>query len=120
MFATETAFREGERWLDELLVHLHGNRRYLSELLAERLPGVRYRPPEASYLAWLDGRSLPFGDEPAEAFLEHGRVALTRGLAFGREGAGFARLNFATSRAILEEIVERMAVAVRSSTGSRA
>jgi cysteine-S-conjugate beta-lyase len=122
VFAAEAAFREGEPWLNELLACLDGNRRYLGELLAERLPDVGYRPPEASYLAWLDCRALPFGDEPAEAFLEQGRVALTRGLAFGREGAGFARLNFATSRGILAEIVARMAAAltVSSSTGARA
>lgn len=112
VFAAEAAFREGAPWLEELLRHLERNRQHLAELLAEVLPDVRFRPPEASYLAWLDCRALPFGDEPAEAFLEHGRVALTRGLAFGREGAGFARLNFGTSRALLEEAVRRMAAAV--------
>jgi cystathionine beta-lyase len=112
VFAAEAAFRDGEPWLDELLVYLEANRRYLAELLAERLPDVRYRPPEAGYLAWLDCRALPLGDDPAEAFLEHGRVALTSGLAFGRKGAGFARLNFATSRALLEEALGRMAVAL--------
>lgn len=114
VFAAEAAFRTGEPWLDELLAYLDGNRRYLGELLAERLPQVRYRPPEASYLAWLDCRALPLGDDPAETFLERGRVALTSGRAFGREGAGFARLNFATSRTILDEIVGRMAAAVSS------
>ncbi len=40
-------------------------------------------------------------------------MALSAGLDFGAEGAGFARLNFATSREILDEIVDRIVLAVR-------
>ena len=69
-------------------------------------------PPEAGYLAWLDCRALDLGDDPAEAFLERGRVALSPGPTFGEQGRGFARLNFGTSAALLEEAVRRMAAAV--------
>ena len=95
-----------------MLEYLDGNRRYLADAIPERLSGVAYRQPEASYLAWLDCRSVQLGEDPAAVFLERGRVALTRGLDFGRESAGFARLNFGTSRALLEEAVRRMAAAV--------
>jgi cystathionine beta-lyase len=84
-------------WLSAALRQLDRNRRLLAEL-AERPPAVRYVSPEASYLAWLDCRELRLGDDPSAAFLERGRVALTCGLNFGREGAGFAGLNIATSR----------------------
>ena len=82
------------------------------ELLAEHLPGVGYRPPQAGYLAWLDCRALELGDDPAAVFLERGRVALSPGPPFGEQGRGFARLNFGTSSALLEEAVRRMAAAV--------
>ena len=44
------------------------------------------------------------------AFLERGRVALSSGPTFGAEGKGFARLNLATTRALLEEAVRRIAI----------
>jgi cystathionine beta-lyase len=106
------AFERGEPWLDELLAYLDGNRRLLSQLLAARLPDVRYVPPEAGYLAWLDCRALPLGDDPAAAFLERGHVALSPGPTFGDPGRGFARLNFGTSAAILAEAVERLAASL--------
>jgi cystathionine beta-lyase len=41
--------------------------------------------------------------------LERARVGLSDGATFGAPGLGCVRLNFATSRAILTEILERMA-----------
>jgi cystathionine beta-lyase len=109
--ASVAAFSDDGPWLDALQVHLDRNRRLLADLLARRLPEIRYVPPEAGYLAWLDCTDLGLGDEPAAVFLADGRVALARGLDFGRPGAGFARLNFGTSRTLLTEIVDRMATA---------
>ena len=70
---------------------------------------MRYHPPAATYLAWLDCRDLGLGDDPAEVFLERGRVALNSGLAFGQGGEGHVRLNFATSPEMLERVVDRIA-----------
>ena len=68
---------------------------------------MRYTPPEATYLAWLDCRELGLGDDPAVTFRERG-VELSPGPQFGVEGNGFVRLNFATSPAILAETVAAM------------
>jgi cystathionine beta-lyase len=108
VIASRAAFREGAAWLSEVRVILDRNRRLLSDLLSTELPGVRYRPPEAGYLAWLDCSALGLGADPASAFVDRGRVALSSGPTFGAEGAGFARLNLATSRGLLEEAVRRM------------
>jgi cysteine-S-conjugate beta-lyase len=107
------AFQDGEPWLEEVLGVLDHHRQYLAELLAARLPAIRYRPPEASYLAWLDCRALRLGDDPSAAFLARGRVALSPGPSFGRPGAGHARLNMGTSRQILAAAVDRMASAIQ-------
>ena len=77
-----------------------------------QLPEVGYEPPQAGFLTWLDCRPLGLGDDPAEVFLERGRVALTSGPAFGAEGKGWARLNIGTSRDLLIEAVSRMAAAL--------
>lgn len=112
VLASIAAFREGGPWLKALLAHLDRNRTLLATLLDTHLPGISWLPPEASYLAWLDCRSLGFGDDPATRFRARGNVALSSGLSFGPEGTGFARLNFGTSTALLTEIVERMAAAL--------
>lgn len=109
LLASLAAFRDGSEWLDDVLVVLDHNRRHLAELLAARLPEVGYRPPQAGYLAWLDLRPLDLGEDPAEVILERGRLALSPGPQFGRQGAGFARLNFGTSPALVEEAVARIA-----------
>ena len=109
VLAHSAAFRAAGGWLDGLLVDLDANRALLRDLLAEYLPDVRYRVPDGTYLAWLDCRALGLGDDPARAFLDRGRVALTSGLAFGTGGAGHARFNFATSAQLLEDGVRRMA-----------
>jgi cysteine-S-conjugate beta-lyase len=73
---------------------------------------VTWTPPQATYLAWLDCRALGLGDDPAAAFLDRGRVALSPGPDYGAPGAGFVRLNFGTSPAFVSEAVRRMASVV--------
>lgn len=111
--ANRAAFSKGGTWLDETLKYLDRNRHLLAELLAALLPEVGYVVPEATYLAWLDFNALSLGTEPAEFFLERARVAMNPGLAFGPDGKGCTRLNFATSAGLLEQAVTRMATAVR-------
>ncbi|MEW2380071.1 MalY/PatB family protein [Micromonospora sp. NPDC047812] len=127
VIAHTVAFREGGPWLDLLLDGLDANRTLLATLLAKHLPSVPYHRPEGTYLAWLDCTGLGVDTEqpaddlgvvsdlagPAKMFLDHARVALSSGHVFGTGGAGFVRLNFATSPAILTEAVARMGDAVR-------
>jgi cystathionine beta-lyase len=109
VLGARAAFREGGEWLASAVSVIDRNRALLGELLHEHLPAVRWVPPQAGYLAWLDCSALGLGANPGAAFLARGRVALAQGPTFGREGSGFARLNIATTRALLEEAVRRMA-----------
>jgi cystathionine beta-lyase len=110
--AQTAAYRDGGEWLGALLTGLDGNRHFLQELLAARIPQVTMVLPESTYLAWLDCAALGLGEDPALAFLERGRVALNQGHTFGTGGQGHVRLNFATSQAILTQAVDRMASVV--------
>jgi cysteine-S-conjugate beta-lyase len=129
VLAHTAALRQGQEWLDAVLRGLDANRTLLVDLLANRLPSVRWAPGAATYLAWLDFSELPLveggdgnvrpirGDASARAgvaawFLEHARVLLSSGPAFGAGGECCARLNFATSVTVLTEAVDRMADAV--------
>jgi cystathionine beta-lyase len=100
---------EGDRWLTTCLEVIDANRARLVAWAGALAPAVRLHPPEATYLAWLDLRDAGLGPDPAAVLLEEGRVALTAGHEFGEPGQGFARLNLATSPAILEEALARMA-----------
>jgi cysteine-S-conjugate beta-lyase len=109
--ASVAAFAEGGPWLASLLAELAENRRTLAERLGEALPGVGYRQPQASYLAWLDLRALPWGDDPAPLLVDRAKVALSNGRDFGRQGIGHARLNFGCSAETLDEGLRRLAAA---------
>lgn len=109
--ANVAAWTSGREWLAEVLDYLDGNRHRLAGLLAEHVPGIRYAVPDATYLAWLDCRALGH-DDLATTLLERGDIALSDGAAFGTPGVGWLRLNFATSRPLLEEQVRRIARAL--------
>jgi cystathionine beta-lyase len=112
LFAAAAAYDEGEAWLDDVLAYLDGNRRLLAELIADRLPQVRFTPPEGTYLAWLDCRRLGLEGSAGAFFLDRAGVALVDGPECGAPGAGHVRLNFATPRPVLTTIVDRLAGAV--------
>jgi cysteine-S-conjugate beta-lyase len=118
VIATIAAFREGRQWLKHLQKRLSQNRTLLSALLAQKLPAAKCVLPQASFLAWIDVSKAGFSEEPADAFLRCGRVALSPGRDFGAGGAGFVRLNMGTSSTILTEIVDRMARSRGGSHGS--
>ena len=111
LHANVAAFTDGDAWLAGALRAIESNRQLLATLLAEKLPGVRFRMPRASYLAWLDCRDLNWGDDPAAHALDVARVALSPGQDFGTQGRGFMRLNFACSPEVLTEAVDRLAAA---------
>lgn len=106
------AWDSGDEWLDALLAQLDHARAEFGALLAQRLPEAGYQPPEAGYLAWVDVSRLDLGPEPAQVFLDRGRVALGDGIRFGAPGEGHVRVTIGTSSALLAGIVDRMAAAV--------
>jgi cystathionine beta-lyase len=113
ILATEAAWTHGDPWLADVTAYLRANRDFVADFVARELHGVVHFAPEATYLAWLDCRALNLAPTPHGFFLEHAKVALSEGPNFGPPGAGFVRLNFATSRAILARALEQMAKAVR-------
>jgi len=102
--AAEAAYREGGPWLAELLEYLRGNAELVERFVRDELPRVRITHVEATYLAWLDVRAVGLPD-PGAACVRAG-VALSDGADFG--APGFLRLNFACTRATLEEALSRL------------
>jgi len=106
--AALAAYREGQDWLDQLLVELEENRHFVSDFVANHLPGIRMALPEGTYLAWLDCRGLSLPQDPYHFFLERARVAMNDGGEFGKAGEGFLRLNFGCSKRMLTDALTRM------------
>lgn len=112
--AAVAAYESGQAWLDGVLDYLDGNRRALADLLAEHLPQVGYAPPEGTYLAWLDCRSLGLAGAADEWFRQRAGVAVVDGAECGEAGRGHVRFNLATPLPVLREAIIRMARAWRS------
>lgn len=109
--ASIAAWRDGEAWLAALVEYLRTNRDLVVDTVNTAMPGVRTVAPQATYLAWLDCRELLAGgraDHAATFFVQEAGVGLNDGADFGVVGEGFVRLNFATARPVLREILQRM------------
>lgn len=102
------AYRDGDPWLREVIAIIDANMGWLERELARRLPQAGFVRPQASYLAWVDLSAYDLGENPAAVIQEHGRVALSEGHTYGRQGRGHVRINAGTSPAILADILARM------------
>ena len=107
------AWTQCSDWLAAVVAYLQGNRDFVTDYLARNMPGVGYLPAEATYFAWMNCSELELPGGPYEYFLEHAKVGLSNGADFGRAGEGCVRLNYATPRALLEQILERLAAALQ-------
>ena len=54
------------------------------------------------------------GEAPAAKLLEQGAVAVSEGSEFGTNGQDHVRLNFGTSEAVLNEILDRLTPYLRA------
>ena len=112
--ATVAAWNHGEAWVDGLVAHLQARRDHLAERLADEAPAVGFHRPDSTFLAWLDASACGLGDAPAARLLRDAGVATSEGTGFGTNGSGHVRLNFGTSAAVLDEILDRLTPALRS------
>ena len=113
--AFETAYNEGQEWLNQLLEYLDGNFEFVIDYLEKNIPQIKTRKPEGTYLMWLDCRELCMDCEKLQEFMiNKAGLALNPGLIFGDEGRQFMRLNTATPRTNLQKALENIKKAVDS------
>ena len=110
--ATKAAYMYGEPWLKELRLYLKENLTMVEDFIAQN-PKLKMLHQDATFLAWIDASSLHV-KSPYEFFLQHG-VGLSDGEAFGDKN--FIRLNFGTTKTLLQEILTRMQNAMDSLKG---
>lgn len=109
MVAFEAAYREGDEWLDALMVYLESTRDFAVNFIRENIPKIKIEPPEATYLLWLDCRALNLNDtELKDFFIHECKVGMNPGSVFGVGGNGFMRMNIGTRRGSIKEALERI------------
>ena len=106
--AVRIALTEGGGWLKNTLSILRKNRLILQKHVEQNWNHVKYLPGEGTYLAWLDCRTVPTTKSLTELLLSQSKIAVTEGGAFGSEGEGFIRLNFARNTNEFLTMLERM------------
>lgn len=109
--AAIAAFRDGDPWRQEVVATLAEHRTLVADAVAS-MPGITTLPNEGTYLQWLDCTELALDVEPTDFFLAEAKVAINPGVPFGAPAHRFGRLNFATTRPLLEQGLERIAAAV--------
>ncbi|MDD2906250.1 MAG: PatB family C-S lyase [Sulfurimonas sp.] len=118
--AFESAYKEGNIWLEDLMEHLRCNAALLERLCRKYAHVIQLTSLEGTYLAWLDCREMQLGDrELKEFFINEAKLGLSPGLSFGREGSGYMRLNFALSHAKMLEVISLLQNALERRFGSK-
>lgn len=110
------AFRDGDPWREEVVATLAEHRTLVADAVAS-MPGITTVPNEGTYLQWLDCTGLELDVEPTDFFLAEAKVAINPGVPFGAPPHRFGRLNFATTRPLLELGLERIAAAASARCG---
>lgn len=108
LVATEAAFTQCDEWHQAQLHYLRENR----DLLVARvnaIDGLSVVSPEATFLAWVDASGL--GVSNVQQWAEARGIGPSPGSDFG--APQFFRVNFGCSRAMVEDIVHRLAGAGR-------
>ena len=102
-----SAYNNGEEWLTELLNHIRGNIEFAIAYIGENIPKIKVKKPEATYLLWLDLGCYGLDDSQLnQKLVEKGELGLNMGTPF--MAPGFARMNVACPRYMLEDGLERL------------
>jgi len=114
--AYEAFYREGEEWFSEMISVISSNLTFATDYISKNIPSVKAYYPEGTYLLWLDFSSLNLSDEELEKFLKsEASLFFTQGYVFGKEtGCGFARMNVATPKKVIEQALNRLKTAISS------
>lgn len=111
--ACEIAYRECEAWLRQLLELVYHNHLELKKFAGKEIPGIKVIDLEGTYLQWMDFRGLGLQEHEMEELLHlEAELFFDEGYLFGREGAGFERMNLACPTRIVMDGLKRLAATI--------
>ena len=107
--ATIAAYIYGEQYVDELNAYIAKNKEYVNDYLRNNLPHLKVVSGKATYLLWID---ISHYQIPSDVFAEELRketgLYISNGLAYGKNGLNFIRINVATSLANVKDAMNRL------------
>ncbi len=107
------AYDKGENWLDQVNQYLKENLQQLRITLQQKIPQIKLIQPDGTFLVWLDCNDLGLDIRQLERFfIDEAHMAINPGHWFGREGAGFIRMNIACPRSVLIQALDQLEKAV--------
>lgn len=107
------AYTHGEEWLNAVKRYIVENIDFVDAFLHREIPEIKIMRPEASFLVFLDCRSLGLTtEELAKLFTDKAHLALNTGASFGPGGEGYMRLNVGAPRSIIEKALVQLREAI--------
>lgn len=107
--AAIAAFEECDPWLEALMEKIAEHHQLVTEFCRENLPGAKVAKADSTYFAWIDLRGLGIPPAKLGYLLEQEtHMVVESGIALGKGGAGFIRLNLAIDTALLQEGLKRL------------
>lgn len=108
MYATMIGYTECDDYINQLNEYIRGNMELVENFIRDELKDFKFQRPEATYLAWIDARDVPFtSDEIQDALVNVGGVAIMKGEIYGENGAKYLRMNLGCPRSKIEEGLKR-------------
>jgi len=98
------------QWLDDTRAVIRGNLALVKQHFALHHPAIRVANNDATYLLWIDLRSLGITGRVADYLLEQAHVAVNDGCDYG--APGFIRLNIALEPQVLLQALTQISCAL--------
>ncbi|MFR7590906.1 MAG: MalY/PatB family protein [Longibaculum sp.] len=109
MYATMVGYTKCDDYIDQLNEYIRGNMQLVDDFLKKELPDFKFTQPDATYLAWIDARNVPFtSDEIQDALIHIGGIAIMKGETYGENVKKYLRMNLGCPRSKIEEGLKRM------------
>lgn len=109
MYATMVGYTQCDDYIDQLNEYIRGNMNLVQDFIEKELPDFHFVQPDATYLAWIDVRCVPYTSEQIQdALVNIGGVAIMKGETYGANGEKYLRMNLGCSRSKIEEGLKRV------------
>lgn len=99
--AVKAAYKDGDKWVDELLKYITENAKIVCDFMEKELPDVKVARPEGTFLLWFDMRKYGLTSDELIRRIADAGAGLNNGHHYGENYDGFIRMNIACPKSQL-------------------
>ena len=130
--ATEAAYRDGREWFEQANAYMDETHNFIESYIKKNIPALGYTRNEGTYMTFLNFSKVMEAIDAEEQAKAHGKrtpehylqdwmvhnsgVYLNPGSSYGTGGEGHMRMNIASSRRVVADVLDAMAMAVNKVT----